>query len=54
MNATPTAAEPSESDFGRLLYVAERYLAAVELFRAEGCEPRWVPTVGDLRKSATR
>jgi hypothetical protein len=26
----------------RLLDEIERYLAAVDEFRAEGCEPRWV------------
>ena len=25
----------------RFYVEAERYLAAVEIFRAEGCEPRW-------------
>jgi hypothetical protein len=31
----------SASSTEPLLEEIERYLAAVELFRAEGCEPRW-------------
>jgi hypothetical protein len=27
----------------RLMDEIERYLAAVDEFRAEGCEPRWLP-----------
>jgi len=30
-----------EDDGRELLEEVRRYLAAIELFRAEGCEPRW-------------
>ena len=36
-------AKPKERkpDHGALIPEIERYLIAVEAFRAEGCEPRW-------------
>jgi hypothetical protein len=37
-------AEPSfDTDAGALIAEVRRYLAAVEVFRAEGVEPRWEP-----------
>ena len=33
--------EITGSDIEALIREAERYLAAVEVFRAEGCEPSW-------------
>lgn len=27
----------------------ERYLAAIDVFRREGCEPRWLPESSALR-----
>jgi len=41
------------SDAMRILMVEiERYLAAVDAFRAEQCEPRWLPEEagGELRR----
>ena len=39
MTAAETYAIPLQLD--ALVSEVERYLAAVELFRSEGCEPRW-------------
>jgi hypothetical protein len=33
--------DTNSSNIEPLLEEIERYLSAVELFRAEGCEPRW-------------
>jgi hypothetical protein len=41
MRTEPTAYEPTEIDAVELLAEIERHLAAVETFRAEGCEPAW-------------
>ncbi len=38
-----TTDAPSRRDVQLLLGEARRYLAAVETFRAEGCEPAWRP-----------
>jgi hypothetical protein len=39
---SPTTQERSLSEVDELVLEVERYLAAVETFRAEGCEPVWV------------
>ena len=39
MSTEPTACEPTQVDTDELVAEIERYLAAVETFRAEGCEP---------------
>lgn len=36
-------------DINQLLLEIRRYLIAVDLFRVEGCEPRWRPDVWALR-----
>jgi hypothetical protein len=41
MNATLTTEELSETHFEQLLREVDRYLIAVETFRAEGAEPVW-------------
>ena len=41
MSTEPTACEPTQVDTDELVAEIERYLAAVETFRAEGCEPTW-------------
>ena len=41
MSTEPTACEPTQVDTDELVAEIERYLAAVETFRAEGCEPAW-------------
>ncbi len=41
MNPTLITEELSRKDVAQLLLDVERYLAAVELFRAEGCGPAW-------------
>ena len=49
MNATPqiaTELSTKPRDVAALLGEIERYLAAVETFRREGCEPRWAPEPG--------
>lgn len=40
MYTRPDRATPA---IDRLLDEIRRYLAAVEAFRREGCEPRWLP-----------
>lgn len=35
--------EPTHIDAGALIHEVVRYLAAVDTFRAEHCEPRWLP-----------
>ncbi len=49
MNATPITEHVSRREVRQLLREVERYLAAVELFRAEGCQPAWrgEPLSGD-------
>ena len=44
---------------GALILEIERYLSVVEIFRGEGCEPRWAPedvpqftVASDLREPA--
>jgi hypothetical protein len=32
-----------DADTGKLIEEIDRYLAAVDLFRAAGCEPSWRP-----------
>jgi hypothetical protein len=32
---------------------AQRYLAVVEIFRAEGCEPQWRPETSSERPEVT-
>jgi hypothetical protein len=34
---------PAQVDVTALMIEVQRYLAAVEVFRAEGREPRWLP-----------
>lgn len=41
MTPTETAYEIRQEDVDDLMGEVERYLAAVERFRAEGCEPVW-------------
>jgi hypothetical protein len=41
MSPTLTTQGPSQLDLDELVREVERYLAAVEAFRAEGCEPVW-------------
>ena len=36
-----TTAQLSERDLTELVREVERYLATVDAFRAEGCEPAW-------------
>jgi hypothetical protein len=36
-----TTVTPTRTDVQLLLREASRYLAAVDAFRAEGCEPSW-------------
>jgi hypothetical protein len=38
-----TSESPSRQDVQILLTEARRYLAAVDAFRAESCEPHWQP-----------
>jgi hypothetical protein len=44
MNTNLITEPLSRTDVALLLREAERYLATVEAFRAEGREPRWLPT----------
>jgi hypothetical protein len=37
------AAMFAETDTAKLMEEIDRYLAAVDLFRAQGCEPTWRP-----------
>src|SRR3972149_6212186 len=41
MSTETTAYEATQVDADELVAEIERYLAAVETFRAEGCEPTW-------------
>ena len=41
MSPMPTTTELSQRDVAQLLLEVERYLAAIEAFRSEGCEPAW-------------
>ena len=41
MRTEHTACEPTQVDADELYAEIERYLAAVETFRSEGCEPAW-------------
>ena len=41
MSTETTAYEATQVDADELVDEIERYLAAVETFRAEGCEPTW-------------
>jgi hypothetical protein len=41
MTPMPSTQDLSQTDVGQLLLEVERYLAAVEAFRSEGCEPAW-------------
>ena len=41
MRTEHTASELSQVAADELLTEIERYLAAVEIFRAEGCQPAW-------------
>ena len=41
MNPTLITEALSQKDVAQLLREVARYLAAVETFRAEGCEPVW-------------
>ena len=43
------AREPGPLDLEELLQEVERYLAAVDVFRVEGHEPRWRRMVEDYR-----
>jgi hypothetical protein len=43
VTSRPKIPRIARSDVAELLREVERYLAAVEVFRAEGCEPRWRP-----------
>jgi hypothetical protein len=40
-----------ENDTAKLMEEIDRYLAAVDLFRAQGCEPTWRP---QLHSNPTR
>lgn len=42
-------------DYEALIHEIERYLAVVDLYRAEHCEPNWQPElVSDSEHSTTR
>jgi hypothetical protein len=41
MNLTPSHQQLSQKDIRQLLREVEHYLAAVDAFRSEGCEPAW-------------
>ena len=41
MTPAETTEELSQGDVDELVLEVERYVAAVEAFRAEGCEPAW-------------
>ena len=41
MHVTTTTSKPPEPTRGALLREIEAYLRAVDVFRREGCAPRW-------------
>ena len=41
--AVDPAAMVEHEDTGKLIEEIDRYLAAIDLFRAVGCEPTWRP-----------
>jgi hypothetical protein len=43
-----------ERDIATLVDEIRRYLAAVDVFRAEGAEPRWLPEPSVVRKPRRR
>jgi hypothetical protein len=47
---------PLEPDVRGLIHEVRRYLVAVDAFRREGCEPRWLPERGrqDARRPRSR
>jgi hypothetical protein len=51
--ATPTITTPVPDSLAvaRLIGEAERYLAAVDAFREEGCQPSWAREHMDARSS---
>ncbi|MEP6910950.1 MAG: hypothetical protein ABI896_11035 [Actinomycetota bacterium] len=50
---TPIRRVTGPSCAGNVVCEAERYLALVDVFRAEGCEPRW-RAEPHLRRAASR
>ena len=46
--------EPGHIDSEALMLEATRYLAAVDAFRTESCEPMWLPELVSIRASESQ
>lgn len=46
--------EPGHIDSETLILEATRYLAAVDAFRTESCEPMWLPELVSIRAAESQ
>lgn len=49
----PAMNEPGHIDSEALMLEVTRYLAAVDAFRSESCEPTWLPELVSIRAAET-